>query len=412
MTEVSARGYYEDAYTTHFVAQVVGQVQVDGGPGVLLDRTYFYPTSGGQPHDTGRLQGIPVVDVRVDDRGRVVHVLAHPLEPGVVQVEGEIDWPRRYDHMQQHSGQHLLSRAFHRLFGWETVSVHFGRTTNTLDLAVPEVGEDALAQVEEEAYRLIAENRPIHAYWVDEERLAHLPLRRPPQVTGRIRIVEIQGYDWSACGGTHVRRTGEIGPVALLRAERHRGRIRVHFLCGRRAIQHYRQSREWLHRAALLLDTGPETVPDRVAALLARAREQERSLRRLQAQAWAHRAQYLAEQARAVGSARLLVTTVDDLEPEALKGLAQVLVQQADLVAVLGARSGGRATVILARGSQIDVDVAALARAVLGQHGGGGGGRPDFAQGGLPSSRLDDALAHMARQLAAHLHIQHPEGAE
>ncbi len=408
MTEVSARGYYEDAYTTRFVAQVVGQVEVDGRPGVLLDRTYFYPTSGGQPHDTGSLQGIPVVDVRVDEQGRVVHVLARPLAPDVRRVQGEIDWSRRYDHMQQHSGQHLLSQAFHRLFGWETVSVHFGQTASTLDLAIPALEEAHLAQVEEEVYRLIWENRPVRGYWVDEDTLARLPLRRPPKVTGKVRIVEIQDYDWSACGGTHVRHTGEIGPVALLRAERHRGRVRVHFLCGRRAAQDYRQSRERLHRTALLLDTGQETVPDRVAALLARVREQERSLRRLQAQALAHQAQHLRSQARPVGTARLLVTAVDDLGPEELKGLAQALVQQPDLVAVLGTRSDDRATVVLARGSQVDVDMGALARTVLAQHGGGGGGRPDFAQGGLPSAELDGALADVAHRLTAQLRTGPP----
>lgn len=395
----TVRRYYEDAYTTRFTARITDRRQVDGSPAVVLDETYFYPTSGGQPHDTGTLNGVPVVDVRVGEDGAVLHFLAAPLPLDVEQVQGEIDWPRRYDHMQQHSGQHLLSQVFYRLFGLETVSVHFGAAVSTLDLDTPRLDEAQLVQAEDAAYAHIWANVPIRTYWVDAETVAGLPLRRPPKVQGPIRIVEIQDFDWSACGGTHVARTGEIGPVALLRAERHRGRTRVHFLCGRRAALDARHRRAWLQEVARLLDTGPENAPERVAALLERLREQERALRSLKESLLDDRARRLMAQAERVGSVQILATQVDDLDANELKGLAQRLAEIPQAAVVLGAPSGERATLLFARGAQVPVDMGRLARTVLQAHGGGGGGRADFAQGGLPAASLAQALADAAHRL-------------
>ena len=233
MTE---RLYYDDAYTTQFEANVTQTRAIDGHTAVALDRSFFYPTSGGQAHDLGTLNGVPVIDVQVDDDGVVWHILgrAAKLEN---PVSGEIDWQRRYDHMQQHAGQHLLSQAFFHKLGLETVSVHFGEAFSTLDLDVEEISAEQLTTVEDYANAIVWENRPIYTYFVADADLASIPLRRPPKVTGQIRIVEIEQFDWSACGGTHVQRTGEIGVVALLRTEKIRRQTRVHFLCGGRVVR-------------------------------------------------------------------------------------------------------------------------------------------------------------------------------
>jgi alanyl-tRNA synthetase len=214
---MTTRLYYAEPYLTTFTAQVTERTQIDGHPAVRLDRSAFYPTSGGQAHDTGTLDGVAVVDVQVAADGGVLHLLAGPLPEKAGEVTGVIDWPRRFDHMQQHSGQHLLSQAFDRLLGLETVSVHFGDELCTVDLAGETVDADGLAAVERHANQIVWENRAIRAYEVSDAELASLPLRRAPKVTGKIRIVEIDGYDWSACGGTHVASTGSIGPIALLR---------------------------------------------------------------------------------------------------------------------------------------------------------------------------------------------------
>ena len=215
MTE---RLYYTDSYCVELDAVVQAATEQDGRPALVLDRTCFYPTSGGQPYDTGTLAGLSVVDVVAAD-GVVYHVLEQPADPSLVgqTVHGEIDWPRRFDHMQQHSGQHLISQAFDRLFGYETVSVHFGDAESTLDLDTAGVTPDELVRAEALVNEQVFRALPITAYFVDESEIDRVPLRRPPKVSGQIRIVEIEGADWSACGGTHVRTTAEIGPVKFVR---------------------------------------------------------------------------------------------------------------------------------------------------------------------------------------------------
>ena len=261
---MNERLYYEDAYRTSFVAQVTERLTLQDQPAVRISRSAFYPTSGGQPHDTGSLNGTAVVDVQVGADGAVLHLLAHSLPEETTSVNGQIDWPRRYDHMQQHSGQHLLSQVFYRRLGLETVSVHFGDALNTLDLDGPPLSASQLATVETAANETVWQDRPIRAYWITETEKEKVPLRRAPTVHGKMRIVEIDKFDWSACGGTHVRRTGEIGLISLLRIEKHRGRSRVHFVCGRRALVDASQRRGLLAEAAGLLDSGVHDVPDLV----------------------------------------------------------------------------------------------------------------------------------------------------
>ena len=246
-----------------------------------LSRSAFYPTSGGQPHDTGRLDGTGVVDVQVGTDGAVLHVLAEPLPDGTASVSGEIDWWRRYDHMQQHSGQHLLSQVFFRRLGLETVSVHFGDALNTVDLDGPPLSAEEQADIETVANGMVWENRPIRAYWVNDAERDKVPLRRAPAVAGATRIVEIDKFDWSACGGTHVRRTGEIGLIALVRVEKHRGRSRVHFVCGRRALADAARRRGLLAETAGLLDSGVDDVPELVSKLQEALRAAERELKAL-----------------------------------------------------------------------------------------------------------------------------------
>lgn len=264
MTE---RLYYTDAYLRTFTSCVVAFAlngTWGGRPGVTLDRTAFYPTSGGQPHDTGTLGGAAVVDV-VEVNGSIVHIVggldgvppaSSALAVGA-EVEGTVDWERRFDHMQQHTGQHVLSAVFARELGAETVSVHLDGSS-TLDLAISSLEPEAARRVEDAANRIVFENRPVTVRFVSEAEAAQLGLRRPPQRSGTIRVVEVLDCDRSACGGTHVRSTGEIGPIVLRRWERTKGQIRVEFLAGRRAIDDYR----WKH--ALITEwSGRLTVGER-----------------------------------------------------------------------------------------------------------------------------------------------------
>ena len=390
------RLYYEDAYRTRFVAQVTARLTHRDQPAVQLSRSAFYPTSGGQPHDTGALNGAAVVDVQVGPDGAVLHLLAQPLPEGTVEVAGQVDWPRRYDYMQQHSGQHLLSQAFYRGLGLETVSVHFGDALNTLDLDGPPLSAPQLATVEVAANEVVWQNRPMRAYWITEAGRAKVPLRRAPTVQGRMRIVEIDKYDWSACGGTHVRRTGEIGQIALLRIEKHRGRSRVHFVCGRRALVDAAQRRALLAEAAGLLDSGVHDVPTLLSKQREALGEAEKKLQAQQEALLQFQARELLATAETVGGLRLVAQALSDAEPTAAQSLARALIAEPGVVALLGcgAPSGsrGKGTVVFARSADLSLHVGGLLRDTLKQFGGGGGGRPDFAQGGVPTEKLTAAL--------------------
>lgn len=391
MTE---RLYYDKAYLRVFVARVLERRTVDGRPALVLDRSAFYPTSGGQQHDTGTLNDVAVVDVEVAADGAVLHLLAEPLPEAVEEVIGAIDWPRRFDHMQQHSGQHLLSQAFYQTTGHETVSVHFGDELCTVDLAGDDLTGAQVAAVEDHANAIVWEDREIRAYEVDDSELASIPLRRPPKVTGSIRIVEIDGYDWSACGGTHVAHTGSIGPIALLRVERSRGNSRVYFVCGRRAVEDARRRRELLAAVAGLLDTAPEEVPDLLAARQERMKEQDRQIRALQEELLGYRAQDLLAQAEPMQGFKLICRVMDGLDPGGLKSLAGELVAEPGIVTLLACAVNGKGTAIFARSADVDLHAGQLLRAVLPRFGGGGGGRPDFAQGGgVDGQQLAEMLA-------------------
>jgi alanyl-tRNA synthetase len=395
----TVRRDYLDAYQVEFDATLLALTAVAGRPALVLDASYFYPTSGGQPHDLGTLGGWPVVDV-VTDAGVVYHLLEaqpNPL-PTPGPVHGALDWPRRYDHMQQHSGQHLLSQTFYQQFGYETVSVHFGALESTLDLDAATVSAAELAQAEGIANDLVYAAKPIHAYFVEEASLGQIPLRRPPKVRGQIRIVEIDGYDYSACGGTHVHTTAEIGPIKLTRQERRRGQTRLTFLCGKRALADYVAKHDLLTQAAAVYSTEIAAVPD----LLARGQEQVKTLQRqveeLTAQLLVGEAAQMVATARQMGQVRVVVAEKADMAVEAIKTLANLLQAQPGTVALLATVQGGRATMIFARSPDVDAHMGNLLRDALKAFGGGGGGRPDYAQGGgIAVDQVADVLA-FARQ--------------
>ena len=394
---MNERLYYEDAYLIRFSAQVAERLTHQDQPAVRLVRSAFYPTSGGQPHDTGRLNGTAVVDVQVGADGTVLHLLAEPLPEETESVSGKIDWARRYDHMQQHSGQHLLSQMFFRRLGLETVSVHFGDALNTVDLDGPPLSAAQLADVETAANEMVWKNRPIRAYWVNEEERGKVPLRRAPAVQGSTRIVEIDKFDWSACGGTHVRRTGEIGLISLLRIEKHRGKSRVHFVCGRRALADAAERRGLLGETAGLLDSGVDDVPELVAKLQEALRSAERELKALREGLVEYQARELLAEAEAAGGLRLVVREMADSEPAAVQRLAGALVAGLGVVALLGCAREGKGTVVFARSEDCSVHVGNLLRDTLRQFGGGGGGRPNFAQGGgVAAEKLSDVLSAAA----------------
>jgi alanyl-tRNA synthetase len=391
------RLYYTDSALRCFDATVVDSGVVDGLHEVVLDRTAFYPTSGGQPFDTGRLAGIPVVEVRDDDAGRVVHVVAAPIPAGA-SVQGEIDWPRRLDHMQQHTGQHLLSAAFDRLFGVRTESFHMGADASTIDLA-RDVTAAEVAAAEAEANRIVWEDHGVEVRFVTSEEASALPLRKAPARAGRLRLVEIAGVDLSACGGTHVPRTGVVGLIAVTGAERFKGATRVTFACGGRALASHRLLRDVVQGATRQLSTTPDGVGAALQRLQTDAKAAIRTARRLQDAIAVYRGAELRGEAATIGRHRAGIGREPDLDAGGLKGLAVAIVADSPIVAAL-VGTGHPAPLVIARGPEADLDAAALLRAVLAALGGRGGGTPDMAQGGAaaePDVVLDTVRAMLSR---------------
>ncbi|HYM81130.1 MAG TPA: alanyl-tRNA editing protein [Candidatus Limnocylindria bacterium] len=250
MTVASERLYYDDAYTTRFEARIVAHGHYAGRSALELAATYFYPESGGQEADRGRLGGAEVLDVQADDEGRVWHVVEAPEALAGDALEAHVDWPRRFDHMQQHTGQHVLSAGLEQVLEAPTLSSHLGTERSTIEVALADVDWRAIERLEEAANRVVWEDRPVVRHWVDESELSRFRLRKPAQVQGRIRVVEIPDWDQSACGGTHTNRTGEVGVIKVVRWEKVRGNLRLEFLCGARALRDHAWRTEALVEAA------------------------------------------------------------------------------------------------------------------------------------------------------------------
>jgi alanyl-tRNA synthetase len=392
MTE---RLYYQDASLLEFEARVLALVEApDGHRGVVLDRTAFYPTSGGQPFDTGVLGGRRVLDVIDREDGSILHVVEGDLMPG--PVHGRIDAARRLDHVQQHSGQHLLSAAFERVVGARTVSFHLGAETSTIDLDREVTAEEA-ARAESDACRIVWEDHPVTIRFADEDEAAALPLRKPPARGGQLRIVDMDGYDLSACGGTHVARTGSVGMIVVSGLERVRGGSRVAFLCGGRALDGYRLLHDSVAASTRLVSVLPVELPGAVDRLQTEARELKRQVKDLQGRLASHEAAALAAAAEPHGAARIVVAALEGWDAAGLRTIASAVAARAGHAAVL-LSSPSPAAIVVARAADVNLDSGAVLRTLVEAFGGKGGGRPDLAQGGGLTGTTADMLAR-AREI-------------
>jgi alanyl-tRNA synthetase len=395
------RLYYIEAYRRTFLAGVLAVVPApgarDGRSGVVLDRTAFYPTSGGQPHDTGTLAGVPVVDV-VDVGEHVIHVLAPGSPaPGIgIEVEAAIDWPRRYDHMQQHTAQHLVSAAFLRTIGAATVSVHLGESS-TIDFERVSLAAEEARAVEDGVADAVYADLPVTISFIDDAQAEALGLRRPAKRSGTLRVVEIEGLDRSACGGTHVRTTGELGPVLLRRWERAKGRLRVEFLAGWRALRDYRWKHALVSDWSGRLTVGDRELPEALGRLAARAEEGERALaaarRRLLVYEAAER---LATASSTVGP-KVLRLEFPQRDQEEVRLLLRELTARERCVVLAGVAETGR--LYFVRSPGLDVDMTAVLRHAAESVGGRGGGSAEAAQGTVPPAEISRALDRAAAKV-------------
>lgn len=383
---MTTRLYYADSYLTEFDARVVERAE--DGRRVYLEHTAFYPTSGGQPHDTGVLGDASVRDV-IDEGERIAHVLDTPVNEST--LTGRIDWPRRFDHMQQHTGQHVLSAVLEDLFGWATVSVHFGVDVSTLDVDVPTVTPDQVARAERRANEIVFENRPVTVSYEDAAEASGL--RKASAREGTLRIVSIADLDRSACGGTHVRATGEIGAILIGKIDKVRQSARLEFVCGLRSVGRARADHDALARLAQSLSAAPNEVADLVARQSTRLKDAESRLRALETDLAARiaRERYDSVQADDSGIRRVMERrasgSLDELRPLAL---ATASLPRAVFVGAVESP----AALLVAASDDSGFDAGRAIKAALVDAGGRGGGSARLAQGTLPSREaLDRAIA-------------------
>ncbi|MBK8025715.1 MAG: hypothetical protein IPK19_31070 [Chloroflexi bacterium] len=391
------RAYYDDSYTRAFSSRVIERLQVDGLPAVVLDRTYFYPTGGGQPNDLGQVGGADVLDVqtRKDDRV-VVHVLSSPVADDEVMCT--LDWTRRFDHMQHHTGQHILSQAFVQTRNTSTVGFHLSPDSVTIDLDRADLTEDAVAQAEDLANRIVFENRPVTTRVIDPEQVEGVRIRRLPEAlaTNGLRVVDIQDFDQTACGGTHVAWTGEIGLIKVTKVEKRGDKMRIEFRCGGRSLRDYRERTRVTTLLAAELTCSLADMPEAVARLRDDLKAGQRANRALEVDLMNYEAAALLQANTETGLVRWVVAAFAERDVATLRTLANALVQTPRVIALLGSY-GPRSQLVLARSADLSHDMSAAFKIVSRAFDQiRGGGQPNQSQGGGPAATREEVEAVLA----------------
>ena len=398
------RLYYQDDYIQTFSAQITKRgTEEDGTAYVVLSETAFYPTGGGQPCDLGLLGDIQVVDVE-EIGGEVRHRLASPLPEEITEVTGQIDWERRFDHMQQHAGQHILSAAFLEVVQAETLAFHLGKERVTIDVRLDELTEDVWTKVEQRANQVVLENHPIIARFVDEAELATLPLKKQPSVTENIRVVMIPDFDYNPCGGTHPARTSEVGMIKILGWERHRGNIRLEFICGWRALRDYTRKQATVRELARHLLTSEAELIEQTQRVIAERDLLKQTLMEKEKLLLGVEVQKQLARATTLGNVRLIQLAFTDKTIQELQQFAQMMTAEAPDTVCLLAATGEKLQLVFARGQASTVAVNQLIKETLPLISGKGGGNPAMAQGGgQPVMAAEEVLAHARKLLEAAL---------
>jgi alanyl-tRNA synthetase len=389
---VTERLYYSDSHLIEFEARVVDLTdRVSGWTALVLDRTAFYPTGGGQPSDTGTLDGVRVVECIDDGDKGVLHVVQGGAPSRGAVVHGRVDWSRRLDHMQQHTGQHILSQALVTLFNAPTRSFRVLEASCEIDVDLNNPGSEMIERAVELANNVIWEDRLITIRNVSSAEAAELPLRKGPARDGELRLIEIEGFDLTPCGGTHAYRTGEVGMIAVRSWERAKGLTRIEFAAGTRALADYRKANKSAREVAALFSTGRDDAPQVAAQMVEEHKELNRRLRVLEEFA----AEVEAEKLLAEASDGVVTHVFDGRDAESLKKLAHALILKPGTIALLAARDHDTARLVFARSADAAGDMSALMREACAMLDGRGGGKPELAQGGGKNvDKLGEALAY------------------
>jgi len=397
--------YFDDSLRLEFQAEIEEIIPLpDGKLGVILPFTYFYPTSGGQEHDTGTLGLAYVLDVYKQDDGRIVHVLDR--QPGPAPCPARIDQARRLSNMQHHTAQHILSGAFDHLLGLGTLSANInGDSPSSIYLDSGSLEPEALQQVEDFANGIVFENRLVKSYFITDSEIEKTPFRRPPKVSGSIRLIEVDGFDYSACGGTHCPQTGMIGLLKIIRTERVNQKLRIYFVAGGQALTLLQAYQKTVHLAADLLETGWEGIPEAIRLQKEKLREQHLELAGLREEKRNLEVDGLVAASEQVVGKRLVTAGYQSRTPADLRLLGSKLAEVSGVVAVLGGADAAKLSLVIACAADTGVVARELLAHLLSFVDGKGGGDAGLAQGGgTADSLIFSKLAEEARTWLASKH--------
>ncbi|MEW9110626.1 MAG: DHHA1 domain-containing protein [Cytobacillus gottheilii] len=387
--------YYQDPYIKEFKAQLLHQnTDEQGNLYAVLNQTAFYPTGGGQPHDTGVLNGVEVVAVE-EVEGEIRHYIKMPLPQG--EIEGKIDWSRRLDHMQQHTGQHILSAAFAELFNYQTVGFHLGKDICTIDIHTNALGEDEASAAEALANEIVFENRTIETKWISAAEITQYPLRKLPSVTENIRLVIIPDFDYNGCGGTHPSSTGQVSSIKILDWEKQKQNIRVQFVCGNRVLKQLHEKHKVMKQLTAALNAPQEIVADAAMRIIQDAKILEKNVENKNEQLLSFEAKELLIQHKTEDNVQAVFNNRSIKE---LQTLARKITELADdSVVILVNELEDKLQFVCASGNGSDANMKKLANELLSSINGKGGGSESFAQGGGPKGMSGEELLQKARQI-------------
>lgn len=373
MKQGTKRLYFDSPYQVEFKASVIGREMFEKKPALILDQTCFYPESGGQLADKGKINGVEVLDV-LERETKILHIMQSEVESD--EVNGVIEWETRFDHMQQHSGQHILSQCFDTLFDSKTLSFHLGAKASTVEIDKRDITENEVEKVETLANEIVFQDEEICTYITPEEMIAKIPLRKPPQKTGHIRVVQISDFDYSACGGTHPNKTGEIGLIKILKWDRIRNNLRFEFVCGRRALLDYGFKNRIIREVAVKFNVGEGKLVGSIDKLIAELKDQRRRLRKTQEKILDIEAEEIKRNAKG----DVIKEIFTGRPPEEMRFLALSIIRSGNYIVLFGTKVQDRVHLILACSESLGRDMRDLIPVVSPLIDGKGGGRTTLVE--------------------------------
>lgn len=386
--------YLNDSYATSFTAKILDAIQVDANPSVILDKTLFYPTSGGQLHDTGFINDLPVINV-YEDGGKIIHVLEREVTGDT--AECSIDRERRFDHMQQHTGQHILSQSIIRIMSAETISSSLGRECSTIDIDIETFSVENAVRTEEEANRWVYLNVPVHVLYPTDKELEEMPLRKKPPAGKKTRIIHIEGLDYSPCGGTHCSRTGEVGIIKIRGWEKMRGKIRLEFYCGKRTLKDYQSKNRIINSVTGSLSIRESNIEEAVQKLLQGNKSLQKNVHDLKHRLFEYQAQELYEAGEQFGDIRTITYIMQDGSIHDLQALAQKIRNCGTCVLLLGG-AREKPSFVFTCTDDVSINLLDVLNALKSDFDVKGGGGTTMVQGGLSVQNDISVFINAAKQ--------------